>query len=51
MFPVYGGKCVSLRAVHKWVKKDGKLFTDDEEVDMEVRKWLRQQSKSPMLRV
>jgi hypothetical protein len=23
----------------------GKLFADDEEVEMEVRKWLRQQSK------
>jgi hypothetical protein len=23
----------------------GKRFTDDEEVEMEVRKWLRQQSK------
>jgi hypothetical protein len=24
---------------------DGKRFADDEEVEMEVRKWLRQQSK------
>jgi hypothetical protein len=24
---------------------DGKRFADDEQVEMEVRKWLRQQSK------
>jgi hypothetical protein len=29
----------------------GRLFTDEEEVEMEVRKWLRQQSKTFMLRV
>jgi hypothetical protein len=45
MFPVYGGKCLSCKAVHKWVEKLGKRFADDEEVETEVRKWLRQQSK------
>jgi hypothetical protein len=45
MFPVYGGKCLSRKAVHKWVEKRGKLSTHDEEVKMEVRKWLRQQSE------
>jgi hypothetical protein len=45
MFPVYGGKCSSSKAVHKWVEKLGKRFDDDEEFEMEVRKWLRQQTK------
>jgi hypothetical protein len=45
MFPVYGGKCLSRNAVHSWVEKRGKVFADDEEVEMELRKWLRQQSK------
>jgi hypothetical protein len=44
MFPVYGGRCLSCKAVHNWVKKRGKRFADDEEVETEVRKWLRQQS-------
>jgi hypothetical protein len=42
MFPVYGGKCLSLKAVHNWVKK---RFADGEEVETEVRKWVRKQSK------
>jgi hypothetical protein len=29
----------------------GKHFTDDEEVEAEMRTWLRQQSKTSMLRV
>jgi hypothetical protein len=33
------------RAIHNWVKKCGKRFADDEEVELEVQKWLRQQSK------
>jgi hypothetical protein len=45
MFPVYGGKCLSRRTVHKWSEKRGKRYADDEEVETEVRKWLRQQSK------
>jgi myo-inositol catabolism protein IolC len=45
MFPVYGGKCLSRKAVHNWVEKFSQgrsKFADDE---TEVRKWLRQQSK------
>jgi hypothetical protein len=45
MFPVYDGKCLSRKAVHNWAQKRGKVFADDEEVETEVRKWLRQQSK------
>jgi hypothetical protein len=45
IFPVYGGECLSRRAVHKWNKKRSKGFADDEKVETEVRKWLRQQSK------
>jgi hypothetical protein len=41
MFSVYGGKCLSRKAVHNRVEKHGKLFADDEEVETEVRKWLR----------
>jgi hypothetical protein len=43
MFPVYGRKCLSRKAVLNWVEKRGKCFTD--EVETEMRKWLRQQSK------
>jgi hypothetical protein len=42
MFTVYGGNCLPRKAVHNWVEK---RFGDDEEVETEVRKWLRQQSK------
>jgi hypothetical protein len=45
MFPVYGGKCLSRKAVHNWVEKRGKRFADDEEFETEVRKRLRQRSK------
>jgi hypothetical protein len=45
MFPVYGGKYLSHKEVHNCVKKRGKYFADDEEVETKVRKWLRQQSK------
>jgi hypothetical protein len=45
IFPVYGGKCLSRKAVHTWAEKRGKHFGDDEEFETEVRKWLRQQSK------
>jgi hypothetical protein len=41
MVPVYGGKCLSRKAFHNWVEKRGKRFADDEEVETEVRKWLR----------
>jgi hypothetical protein len=45
MFPVYGGKCLSRQAVHNWVQKRDKCFADDEEVETEELKWLRQQSE------
>jgi hypothetical protein len=45
IFPVYGGTCLSRKAVHNWGEKRGKRFADDEGVKTEVRKWLRQQSK------
>jgi hypothetical protein len=45
MLPVYGGKCLSRKAVHNWVEKHGKRFADDEEVETQARKWLREQSK------
>jgi hypothetical protein len=51
MFPVYGGKGLSRKAVHNWVEKHGRYFSDDEEFETEVRKWLRQQSKTSMFRV
>jgi hypothetical protein len=41
MIPLDGGKCFSLKAVPPCCK----CFADDEEVETEVRKWLRQQSK------
>jgi hypothetical protein len=45
MYPVYGGKCLLCKAAHNWCEKRGKLFADDEELETEVRKWLRQLSK------
>jgi hypothetical protein len=36
MFPVFGGKCLSLKAVHSWVEKRGKYFADVEEVETEA---------------
>jgi hypothetical protein len=41
IFPVYSGKCLSRKAVHNRVEKRGKRFADVEEVETEVRKWLR----------
>jgi hypothetical protein len=38
MSHVYGGKCLSRKVVHNWVKKHGKRFADKEEVETEVRK-------------
>jgi hypothetical protein len=37
MFPVCGGKCLSCKAVHNWVKKHGRCFHDDGEVETELR--------------
>jgi hypothetical protein len=45
IFPVYDRKCLPHKAVHNWVEKHGRRFADDEEVETEVRKWLRQQSE------
>jgi hypothetical protein len=45
MFPIYCGKGLSCKAGHNWVEKRLKLSADDEEVEAEVRKWQRQQSK------
>jgi hypothetical protein len=45
MLPVYGGTCLSCKTVHNRVEKRGKCFADDEEVEMEVQKWLRQEWK------
>jgi hypothetical protein len=50
LFPVYGRKCFSRKAVHNWVKKRGKCFPDDEEVETKVRKWLTQQSKDALVK-
>jgi hypothetical protein len=50
-FSINGGKCLSPKAVHNWVEKRGKRFADDEMFEMEVRKWLRKQSKISMLQV
>jgi hypothetical protein len=44
MCPIYGGKFLSPRTVHTWVEKRDRRFSD-KEVETEVRKWLRQQSK------
>jgi hypothetical protein len=40
MFPVYGGNFCRV----KRFSPSAKHFADDEEVEIEVRKWLRQQS-------
>jgi hypothetical protein len=45
MFPVYCGKCLSLKALHSCVEKRSKCFADDDVVETEVRKWLRQQPR------
>jgi hypothetical protein len=36
---------LSHKAVQNWVEKCGKHFTDNQEVETGVWKWLRQQSK------
>jgi hypothetical protein len=41
MFPVYLGSVCRLKRYHI----NGNRFADDDEVETEVRKWLRQQSK------
>jgi hypothetical protein len=44
IIPVYS-ECFPCKVVLNWVEKCGKHFTDNEEVQIEVCKWLRQQSK------
>jgi hypothetical protein len=44
MFPVYGGKCFSRKAIHKRVEKRVKTFAY-EEFKTEMRKWLTQWSE------
>jgi hypothetical protein len=41
VFPLYGKKCLSCKAVQPLLQS----FADKEEIETEVRKWLRQQSK------
>jgi hypothetical protein len=45
VFPVYGGKCLSRKAVHNWVEKFSEGCSKVADDEMEVWKWLRQQSK------
>jgi hypothetical protein len=45
MFPICDGKCMPRNAFHNWFEKREKYFADDEEVETEVWKWLRRQSK------
>jgi hypothetical protein len=42
MFPVYGGKCLSRKAIHNWLTNVSLMA---KRLKREVRKWLRQQSK------
>jgi hypothetical protein len=44
MFPIHGRKCLLRKAVHNWVDLP-KRFAADEDVETEVRQWLRQQLK------
>jgi hypothetical protein len=45
IFPVYGEKCLSCKAVHTWAEKRGNLFVHGEEIETEMRKCPRQKSK------
>jgi hypothetical protein len=52
MFPVYGGKCLSLKAVHNWVEKFSQgrsKVADDTRPGAEVAE--NSQKTSSMLRV
>jgi hypothetical protein len=51
IFPVYGGECLLRKAVHNWDEKPGKYFADDEEVEMEVRKWLTKVAETTVKRI
>jgi hypothetical protein len=43
MFPVYGGKCLSRKAVHNWIEKfsQGRSKISDDETGL--RMWLKEQ--------
>jgi hypothetical protein len=43
------GSVLRREAFHNWIEEHDKRFADDEEVETEVRKWLRQQSKDLLL--
>jgi hypothetical protein len=43
MFPVYCKNCFSHKVVLIWGEKRGRHFADDEELETEVQKWLKQQ--------
>jgi hypothetical protein len=45
IFPLYGGRCLSCKVVHNSFENHDRIFADDEEVETEVQKWLRQPSK------
>jgi hypothetical protein len=45
MIPVYGGKCLSRKAVHNWVEKFSQGRSKLADDGRQVRKWLRQQSQ------
>jgi hypothetical protein len=44
-FLVYGGKCLSRKAVHSWVEKFSQGCSKVADDETELRKWLRQESK------
>jgi hypothetical protein len=45
MIPVYGGKCLSRKAVHSWVEKFSEGRSKVAVMPDQVRKWLREQRK------
>jgi hypothetical protein len=45
MFPVYGGKCLSRKAVHSWSRNSRKDVPKSQMIADQARKWPRQQSK------
>jgi hypothetical protein len=51
MLPVDGGKCLSRKAVHNWIENFSQGRSKDSDDETEVRKWLRQQTKTSTLRV
>jgi hypothetical protein len=45
IFPVYAGRCLSQKSGSQLGRERWQNFADDEEVETERRKWLRQRSK------